>query len=106
MTPTARPPRLISVLHISEESGVHPESHGRYAGQTWHERDETSYYAVLQPADAWDRWNEGEEARMDGSSTPSYAVYGGQSVHIYGQTDIDGLRKLLDAIEADLKEEK
>lgn len=109
MTP-AQPPRIISVLHAAEESGTHPQTEYNdkrsLTGTTWHECEETFYYAILQPTDAWDRWNEGEEPaavpQLLGGA--DYAVFGGQPVHIFSQADIDGLRKLLDAIEADLKE--
>lgn len=101
----SQPPKIINILHAARAEGDYPEGKSD-ASTAWFEYSETNYYAVRQPADAWDHWHEGEEPDFLRHDSTSYAIFGGQAVHIHDQEDIDGLRKLLDAIEADLKESK
>jgi len=73
------------------------------------EHDVTVFWAV-RPSPEPLRWRKRENPDAEWGewsssiwSNNAFVIYGGQSVHVYDQSDIDGLRGLLDEIEAQFK---
>jgi hypothetical protein len=63
------------------------------------DRNIDAWWAVMKPESTW--WTEGEEPRSFGPR--AYTLLGGEcSINIYDKEGLAGLRKLLDAIEADM----
>lgn len=63
-----------------------------------------TYYAV-SPTPSQYSYDAGDGNTRTSASLTSWDLMGGKPVSIYGQEDIDGLRKLLDVIEVELKDE-
>lgn len=73
----------------------------------WHSESRDIWYAVRPTTPSYRQWKQGEpeEDWSDHSLLhTSWSING--DISIYGKEDIAGLRKLLDAIEAQYEEEK
>ena len=70
----------------------------------YHEEESTVWYAVRPTPDGYRAWKHGEDATEWKEYTWSkfWRINGGEKIDIYEQSDIDGLRELLDVIEANL----
>lgn len=63
---------------------------------------EDTYYAVC-PTPYRYSYKAGDGEVRESNMSTSWDLMGGRPISIYHQDDIDGLRKLLDAVEAELK---
>lgn len=83
----------IEIQHVSTEDD-----------EETHEEESTVWYAVRPTPDHYREWKHGEDAPewKSYSFSNSWNISGGEPVRIYTQSDIDGLRELLDVIEANL----
>jgi hypothetical protein len=90
----------IEIVHefVSESKDHRDES------KTYHEKETLVFYAVRPTSEQYKGWTDDEEEPefKDYLNGAAWRLNGGEAVYIYDKETIDGYRKLLDAIEAEL----
>lgn len=98
----------MSKNYIEVFQDFHEEQSGPVDKSTvWVDEGFDVYYAVRPTAGGWRYYSKTDPTANAETERPfgggAWELMGGKPVYVGSQTDVDGLRKLLDAVEAELQ---